>query len=326
MEKVIAFDIANQHFRVYFPKCETILAGVRALPVRRFHKDWDDPHWIAGADVETATALAQLAFSNDFIVDSVAAAKIQAVFSGVAACNITGRKAAGVLSCFEVRTSYNENIVAMLKSCSGSTMDASKTWMLPAHTSAIKVVISLVRGYGLTIDQSLLESAQSLLKKNAADGYVDVCRDIDAVIELCEARTSQRAPRIMPPLAVLDAAFVANWMRGSAARRESSKKQASANRTGARAAQRASERGFDEEAALMTPAQVAAVHRNLKRLAGVCDGAATQDDVGFNGPDAKVGRGLAMLPVLEPIHAALARAMLQKYTRQLGKEAIELMA
>ena len=86
------------------------------------------------------------------------------------------------------------------------------------------------------------------------------------------------------------------------------------------------DRGFEEEASLMTRVQIAAVHRNLQTLAGVCDGAATQDDVGFNGPDAKVGRGLALLPVLEPIHAALARAMLQKYTRQLGKDAIELMS
>lgn len=76
----------------------------------------------------------------------------------------------------------------------------------------------------------------------------------------------------------------------------------------------------------MNREQIAAVHRNLKALAGVCDGAATQDDVGFNGPDAKVGRGLALLPVLDSLQAALARAMLQKYTRQLGKEAIEQMS
>lgn len=326
MEKVIAFDTATESFRVYFPKCETILASVRALPVRRFHKDWNDPYWIAGADVATATALADLAFDNGFIVCSVAAAKIQAAFSGVAECNIKGVKAAGTLSCFEVRTAYNEAIVAMLKSCAGSTMDSTKTWKLPAHTSSIKKVTSLVRDFGLTIDPSVLESAQSLLKKNAADGFIEVCREVDTVIELCESRITKRPPRAMPPLAVLDALIVASWTRGSAARREKSKEQASASRTGVRAAQRAIDRGFEEEAALMTRVQIAAVHCNLKALAGVCDGAATQDDVGFNGPDAKVGRGLALLPVLEPIHAALARAMLQKYTRQLGKEAIEQMS
>jgi hypothetical protein len=326
MEKVIAFDTASTQFRVYFPKCETILASVRALPVRRFHKDWNDPYWIAGADVATASALANLAFNNDFVVCSVAAAKIQAAMSGVAERNIKGFKAAGTLSCFEVRTAYNETIVAMLKSCAGSTMDSTKTWKLPVHTSSIRIVISLVRDFGLTIEPSVLESAQSVLKKNAADGFIEVCREVDTVIELCESRVAQRAPRAMPPLAVLDASIVANWMRGSAARREKCKEQAGASRTGARAAQRAMDRGFEEEAALMTRAQIAAVHRNLQTLAGVCDGAATQDDVGFNGPDAKVGRGLALLPVLEPIHAALARAMLQKYTRQLGKEAIEQMS
>jgi len=326
MEKVIAFDQTAEKFRVYFPKCETILASVRALPVRQFHKDWNDPYWIAGADVATATALAKLAFDEGFVVCTLAAAKIQAALSGVAECNIKGRKAAGMLSCFEVRTAYNETIVAMLKSCAGSTMDSTKTWTLPMHTSAIRIVISLVRDFGLTIDPSVLEAAQSVLKKTAAEGFIDVCREVDAVIDLCESRIVQRAPRAMPPLAVLDASIVANWMRGSAARREKSKEQASASRTGERAAQRAMERGFEEEAALMTRAQIAAVHRNLQALAGVCDGAATQDDVGFNGPDAKVGRGLALLPVLEPIHAALARAMLQKYTRQLGKDAIEQMS
>lgn len=326
MEKVIAFDAASMQFRVYFPKCETILASVRALPVRRFHKDWNDPYWIAGADVNTASALANLAFNNDFIVCSVAAEKIQAALSGVAERNIKGVKAAGTLSCFEVRTAYNESIVAMLKSCAASTMDSTKTWKLPVHTSSIRIVISLVRDYGLSIDPSVLESAQSVLKKNAAAGFIDVCREVDAVIELCESRIAQNTPRAMPPLAVLDTSIVANWMRGNAARREKSKEQASASRTGARAAQRAIDRGFEEEAALMNREQIAAVHRNLKALAGVCDGAATQDDVGFNGPDAKVGRGLALLPVLDSLQAALARAMLQKYTRQLGKEAIEQMS
>lgn len=326
MEKVIAFDAVSTQFRVYFPKCEIILASVRALPVRRFHKDWDDPYWITGADVNTASALANLAFNNDFVVCSVAAEKIQAALSGAAERNIKGVKAAGTLSCFEVRTAYNESIVAMLKSCAGSTMDSTKTWKLPVHTSSIRIVIRLVRDFGLTIDPSALESAQSVLKKNAADRFIDVCREVDAVIELCESSIAQCPPRAMPPLAVLDTSIVANWMRGSAARREKSKVQASANRTGARAAQRAIDRGFEEEAVLMTRKQIAAVHLNLKALAGVCDGAATQDDVGFNGPDAKVGRGLALLPLLDSLQAALARAMLQKYTRQLGKEAIEQMS
>lgn len=326
MEKVIAFDCTAGKFRVYFEKCDSILASVRALPVRQFHKDWNDPYWFAGADVATATALANLAFTYEFVVDTVAAAKIHAAFQGAVECNIKGLKAAGMLSSFEVRTSYNEAIVGMLKSCTGSTMDSNKTWTMPVHTSAVKKVISLVRDFGLTIEPSVLEAAQSVIKKTAAEGYSDLCHEIDTVIELCESRVAQRAPRPMPPLAVLDASVVANWTRGAAARRLKSKELATANRTGARAAQRAVDRGFEAEAALMTRKQIVAVHSNLKALAGVCDGAATQDDVGFNGPDAKVGRGLAMLPMLEPIHAALARAMLQKYTRQLGKDAIALMS
>jgi hypothetical protein len=324
MEKVVAFDSSIGSYRVYFPRCSVLLDAVRALPVRRFHKDWDDPHWIAGADEATSAALAQLAFDNSFVVDAAAAEMMASAIAAEPVMNITCLKTAGIISRFEVRTSYNPEVVALLKSCIGARMDATKTWSLPPHDTAIQVVVDLVIRFGLTVSVETLAATQALIKTVGAEQYVERCVLIDGVIAQVEARSST-AKKALPPLAVLPTNFVAAWASDSVTRRKKAKDQALAQRTGERALQRAEERGFEEEAAAITSIQIQAVHQNLRTLAGVCDGATSVDDVGFNGPDSKVGRGLALLPKLEPLQAALARSMLAKYTRQLGKVAIEAM-
>lgn len=324
MDKVVAFDSSIGSYRVYFPRCSELLDAVRALPVRRFHKDWDNPYWIAGADEATSIALAQLAFDKSFVVDAAAAEKMAAAIAAEPVMNITCVKTAGIITRFDVRTSYNPEVVALLRSCIGAKMDASKTWSLPAHDTSINVVVELVSRFGLTVSVDTLAATQTLIKTVAAENYVGRCELIDTVISQCEARASA-AIKVLPPLAVLPTSFIAAWASDSVSRRKKAKDQALAQRTGERALQRAEERGFEEEAAAITSIQIQAVHLNLRALAGVCDGASSVDDVGFNGPDSKVGRGLALLPKLEPLQAALARSMLAKYTRQLGKAAIEAM-
>ena len=59
------------------------------------------------------------------------------------------------------------------------------------------------------------------------------------------------------------------------------------------------------------------VLRGLQMLAGVCDGAAMRDDMGFNGCDARIGHSLARLSRLSPKQVALGRRLLIKYRRQL---------
>lgn len=324
MDKVVAFDSSIGSYRVYFPRCSKLLDAVRALPVRRFSKDWDDPYWIVGADEATSSALAQLAFDNSFVVDAAAAEMMAAAVAAEPVMNISCVKAAGIISRFEVRTSYNPEIVTLLKSCLGSRMDASKTWSLPPHDTSIQVVVDLVIRYGLTVSVETLAATQAHIKTVGAEHYVERCVLIDGVISQVEARSST-TKKALPPLAVLPTGLVAAWASDSVTRRKKAKDQALAQRTGERALQRAEERGFEDEAATITSIQIQAVHMNLRALAGVCDGASSVDDVGFNGPDSKVGRGLALLPKLEPLQAALARSMLAKYTRQLGKAAIEAM-
>lgn len=323
MEKVIALDLASDSFRVYFPKDEALLAQVRALNVRRFHKDWNDPHWIVGSDKHSAQALARIAASFDFIVDSLAAAKLIGAFCDAPELNITATHAAGILSGFQVATRYDENVVRMIKSCSGSKWD-SKVWTLPIHASSIKAIMHLVTHYRLGVSVATLEQAQSAIKRLGWQDYGLYCRDLDALInQLGEQAPVQKSK--VPHFAVLDSALISKWVAGSAARQEKAKAGNKAMRTGKRAAERAQERGFDADAATMTAQQVRAVHMNLRALAGVCDGAATVDGVGFSGPDAKVGRGLALLPTLEPLCAAYARSFLAKYARQLGQPAIDAM-
>ena len=75
----------------------------------------------------------------------------------------------------------------------------------------------------------------------------------------------------------------------------------------------------------ISPEQVEAVHRNLQRLAGVCDGAAEKDDMGFNAFDARFGHPLAHQDTLTERQALAARKMLTKYRRQLGESAVGAM-
>jgi SNF2 family DNA or RNA helicase len=72
-----------------------------------------------------------------------------------------------------------------------------------------------------------------------------------------------------------------------------------------------------EDAKAEDPELHDAVLRGLQMLAGVCDGAAMRDDMGFNGCDARIGHSLARLSRLSPKQAALGRRLLIKYRRQL---------
>ena len=65
--------------------------------------------------------------------------------------------------------------------------------------------------------------------------------------------------------------------------------------------------------------------RAVQTLAGVCDGAASQDGIGFNGPDSKFGKALGEAPI-EVWTDALARdawELIAKYRTQLAKAGID---
>jgi superfamily II DNA or RNA helicase len=127
---------------------------------------------------------------------------------------------------------------------------------------------------------------------------------------------------LLPEFQKISAAELGAWLEAEDARDKMTHDQAIADR----AAKRAADRGFGKEATHMTAAQIAAVRANLGALAAVCDGAIENDAMGFSGVDAKVGHALARLAELEPIQAAFARAMLGKYKRQLGADAIKAMS
>jgi hypothetical protein len=60
------------------------------------------------------------------------------------------------------------------------------------------------------------------------------------------------------------------------------------------------------------------LQRGVQMLAGVCDGAATRDNHGFNGGDADFGRAMALKDDFSPRMAIALKALLPKYSRQLG--------
>lgn len=68
-----------------------------------------------------------------------------------------------------------------------------------------------------------------------------------------------------------------------------------------------------------------AIHRALKILAGMCDGAQELDGVGFNKLDTAIGHSLACAVKLTPKQAILGRKIARKYHRQLGSELVAAM-
>lgn len=68
------------------------------------------------------------------------------------------------------------------------------------------------------------------------------------------------------------------------------------------------------------------IHDATKALAGVCDGAVERDKAGFNGPDSRYGKQLAMLAELSPRQARNAHTMLKKYTKQLAGLGVDYAA
>lgn len=93
-----------------------------------------------------------------------------------------------------------------------------------------------------------------------------------------------------------------------------------AERQAAEAKEEAARRAASRPAAPQSsrPAQeLADLLQGLQILAGVCDGAKKQDEVGFNGTDTGWGRAVARCAGLSERQAAVAKKILRKYHRQL---------
>lgn len=70
----------------------------------------------------------------------------------------------------------------------------------------------------------------------------------------------------------------------------------------------------------LTNEQVVTIHRCMRILAGMCDGAHERDDCGFNRFDSALGKALAGMDTLSRRQAAVALKMLPKYHRQLPQD------
>lgn len=72
------------------------------------------------------------------------------------------------------------------------------------------------------------------------------------------------------------------------------------------------------KARILTDEQIARIHDALRELAGMCDGAQTRDNAGFNKFDSAYGTALARRERLTERQALAAQKMLRKYKRQIG--------
>lgn len=178
--------------------------------------------------------------------------------------------------------------------------------------------------------------AEVLVEKQAViDGAMDDAIEVESVsvsgnapaepvaAAVESADESEQVPGevLLPEFQTIGKGELNAWLKNTEARAAASRNRSVAERASGRAA----ERGFAAASKAMTPEQIEAVHRNLRELAFVCDGARERDQVGFNGPDSPVGKALAAVPVLNPLQAAYAREMLAKYVKQLGREALDAM-
>lgn len=79
------------------------------------------------------------------------------------------------------------------------------------------------------------------------------------------------------------------------------------------------QRELQEVANKMTSPLALQIHNALRMLAGMCDGAMTEDMKGFNKLDAAIGQRLARLPKLSAKQAAFGLRIVRKYHRQVGR-------
>jgi hypothetical protein len=98
-----------------------------------------------------------------------------------------------------------------------------------------------------------------------------------------------------------------------------------ADRAGPPATRAVTQAQVAEEAVKISPEAVLAVHAALRALAGICDGAASLDDMGFNRMDTHVGKSLATSPRLTAKQAVLGRRIVLKYHRQLPADLLAII-
>lgn len=82
---------------------------------------------------------------------------------------------------------------------------------------------------------------------------------------------------------------------------------------------------IDEETPNISQEQIAAIHRALRALSGVCDGAHAIDGAGFNKFDSRIGKELASKGTLTARQAVLGRKWCKKYRRQLPADLLKLI-
>jgi hypothetical protein len=75
----------------------------------------------------------------------------------------------------------------------------------------------------------------------------------------------------------------------------------------------------------MSAEQIQAAHQAMKMLAGVCDGARSWDDHGFNKIDTAFGKSLAAQHSLTEKQAKIAARLANKYRRQLPASLLEVI-
>jgi hypothetical protein len=83
---------------------------------------------------------------------------------------------------------------------------------------------------------------------------------------------------------------------------------------------RTSRQKIEQEAMMIGSEQIEAIHKGLRCLSAMCDGARSIDGSGFNKIDAYIGKSLAAAYSLSAKQAALSRKILLKYKRQLPEE------
>ena len=80
---------------------------------------------------------------------------------------------------------------------------------------------------------------------------------------------------------------------------------------------------IEKEAETITQDQITAILNGLQILASVCDGAISEDQMGFNSVDTHIGKALAVQGFLTPKQAVIGKKLVRKYRRQLSEEILE---
>ena len=191
LKKLIDFS-ERDGFRIHFPYDAALVAAVRELPVRQFHKDGTQSYWSAAFDIRNVHALAEFAIRHEFAVDEAAGGKLRELARMKpaeearkrAAPTIHAEYLAGEVT--QVRITppdWNLEVTGAVREDGQARWHKeTKSWVLPFSRNTVALVDRLAREHGFVLEDGLAGILNAQMRRSdeimslsgAQDANIDI--------------------------------------------------------------------------------------------------------------------------------------------------------